>query len=72
MVVSGSLSVIEALGWPKRMKTTVLYTARLNRITSSVQADRTQLIQHTEISLEFYFINIFKTLCLGITFNKVS
>lgn len=52
MVVSGSLSVIEALGWPKRMKTTVLYTACLNRITRIT--DRTQLIQHTEISLECF------------------
>lgn len=44
--------MIEALGWPKRMKTTVLCTAGLNGITSSVQADRNRLIHHAEISLE--------------------
>lgn len=52
MVVSGSLLVIEALGWPKRMKTAVLYTAGLHVITSSVQADRNRLIHHREISLK--------------------
>ncbi len=40
MVVSRSPSVIEALGWSYRIKTAVLYTAGLNVITSSVQADR--------------------------------
>lgn len=52
MVVSGSLLVIEALGWPKRMKTAVLYTAGLHVITSSVQANRNRLIHHREISLK--------------------
>lgn len=39
MVVSGSPSAIKALGWPPSMTPTVLYTAGLNVITSSVQAD---------------------------------
>lgn len=52
MLVSGSLSVIEAHGWSKRMKTTVLDTQGLNGITSSVPADRNWLIQRVEISIE--------------------
>ncbi len=48
-----ALQKVEDLGWPYRMKMTVLYTAGLNVITSSVQADRNRLLHSTEIPSEY-------------------